>query len=159
MTCTARQFSDQMRCKHGISWDVNDPDVPDCTKQQQCPRVTPAERDHRAEVHGQPYIQKDTRSIPVSGVQTEVHEQLRDIGFTGNPAFGVLCGLYKSNLNGEPVIVSIEWLPEYDQNRMYTYYTTGGRRLFQILSRATKSGTMLRQRYSMGNGWGEWENV
>lgn len=28
--CKARQYSDQMLCKCGLAWDVNDPDPPEC---------------------------------------------------------------------------------------------------------------------------------
>lgn len=28
--CDARQYSDQMMCSCGLSWDVNDPDPPNC---------------------------------------------------------------------------------------------------------------------------------
>lgn len=35
--CKARQMSDQMYCECGRSWDVNDPDPPECE-----PQVKPA---------------------------------------------------------------------------------------------------------------------
>lgn len=29
-TCRARQFNDQMVCRCGLAWDMNDPDPPEC---------------------------------------------------------------------------------------------------------------------------------
>lgn len=31
--CRARQYSDQMQCVCGLAWDVNDPDPPECPKE------------------------------------------------------------------------------------------------------------------------------
>lgn len=32
MTCQARQYSDQMLCRCGLAWDVNDPAPPKCIR-------------------------------------------------------------------------------------------------------------------------------
>ena len=32
MTCQARQYSDQMLCRCGLAWDVNDLEPPECRK-------------------------------------------------------------------------------------------------------------------------------
>lgn len=43
--CQARQYSDQMMCPRcGLQWDVNDPDPPECKKDQPKPRVALRDR-------------------------------------------------------------------------------------------------------------------
>jgi predicted amidophosphoribosyltransferase len=39
-TCKARQYSDQMVCPRcGLQWDVNDPDPPQCRKDEPKPQT------------------------------------------------------------------------------------------------------------------------
>lgn len=35
--CKARQYSDQMQCECGLTWDTNDPDPPPCMAANQVP--------------------------------------------------------------------------------------------------------------------------
>lgn len=36
-TCKARQYNDQMLCRCGLAWDVNDPEPPACPCEEQQP--------------------------------------------------------------------------------------------------------------------------
>lgn len=64
--CNARQYSDQMLCRCGLAWDMNDPEPPVCRAADEAPKLDPR------------VAEKTARHVRNAGVGARALQRIRE---------------------------------------------------------------------------------
>lgn len=143
-TCEARRQGDQMQCRCGLAWDLNDPDPPQCQKAAVGNEALGQARKIIAGNQGQ---QLDLLSVP--------EMPLRYL-----PSFGVGAGLYVVDWRSEPrfglVLISRVDSGPAVQGRDYLFFSKAGTPLLELQIREDYTGRRAMRRDVMGPIPGEW---
>lgn len=181
--CTATQHSDQMSCRYGLAWDMNDPEPPQCHTSGKCPRGGEVDMSRMstevklelpvedasgfADIAGKEYVYRTT---PTTHDEVSVGKSAQPIDAPLSrflpliesdvvrrwPCMGVRCGIY---LVEQAKVMRILVVDTHTgvvtkQNRLYTLYSMDGNPLMRVLSIGKNGGRTLEVAYPMrGDGW------
>ena len=140
--CKARQYSDQMLCSCGLGWDMNDPEPPQCRREEVANAALNAARAILAK--------------PPNPYRDEPMMEMREMPLKHLPAFGI-----------NDCIVRVRW-PSYPsarfavvrraevdtgQGRDYTFLTKAGALMFELRIRETYDSRTVQIRHENAQEW------
>lgn len=119
MTCRARQYSDQMQCPCGLTWDVNDMDPPLCPERE---KAVKKEKTHDFLMSLKESITRPTNPAP----------KLNVLPKGVFPEFGIREGLYQL-FNGQ-MVVCLRSPPEHIRTSPAGAVYHGQQRFYIVLN-------------------------
>ena len=143
--CEARQFSDQMRCERcNVTWDVNDPDEPECNKLKTASDTT---RNLLSSLAAPPKRSDKLLTLP-------------DLPLNHLPAFGVQPGLHLSNYPETAfVVITRNEIAHSQRHRNYMFYRVNGEPAFEVDVLEQRGYNTVRLREHFRGQISPWRNI
>ena len=143
-TCEARRQGDQMQCRCGLAWDINDPEPPQCQK---------------AAVGNEALGEARKIIAGNEGVHLELIS-LKEMPLRYLPSFGIGPGLFLVDWPSQPhfglVLISRPEFQQFTQGRDYLFFSKAGSPLVELQIREDSTGRTASRRDVSGPIPGEW---
>lgn len=142
-TCEARRQGDQMQCRCGLAWDLNDPEPPQC---QKAAVGNEALGEARKIISGN------------EGVHLELIS-LKEMPLRYLPACGIRGGLYLVDWRSQPqfgLVLITRTYQDLDPGRDYLFFSKAGSPLVELHIREDSTSRKAWRRDVTGPIPGEW---